>query len=145
MIDGDGAPAPGDAMIELWQADAEGRYAHARPRPRPRHFSGFGRLETDPNGVLHFRDRQARAVSPAPMAAAGAAHQRHRLRARIAEASAHPRLFRGRTGQRDDPVLALVPEERRATLLAQRVAGQPDTWRFEIRLQGDGETVFFDV
>ena len=42
-------------------------------------------------------------------------------------------------------MLALVPEERRATLLAQPVAGQPDTWCFEIRLQGEAETVFFDV
>jgi protocatechuate 3,4-dioxygenase alpha subunit len=43
----------------------------------------------------------------------------------------------------EDAVLALVPEERRATLLARRdAAGQ---WNFEIRLQGDGETVFFDV
>ena len=60
VVDGDGAPTPGDSMIELWQADAQGRYAHADPDAAMRpDFCGFGRLETDANGVVRIRDRQA--------------------------------------------------------------------------------------
>ena len=54
VFDGDGAPV-GDAMIEIWQADGEGRYAHAadgRARPNTR-FKGFGRSDT--NGEGHYR------------------------------------------------------------------------------------------
>jgi protocatechuate 3,4-dioxygenase alpha subunit len=58
----------------------------------------------------------------------------------------HTRVyFAGEPANREDPILALVSEERRATLLAQPGEGAPGTWRFHIRLQGDGETVFFDV
>jgi protocatechuate 3,4-dioxygenase alpha subunit len=53
--------------------------------------------------------------------------------------------FAGDPANSQDPVLTLVPEERRATLMAQPCGADPMTWRFEIRLQGDGETVFFDV
>jgi protocatechuate 3,4-dioxygenase alpha subunit len=44
-----------------------------------------------------------------------------------------------------DPVLALVPQDRRATLMARRDAQLPAVWRIDLRLCGDGETVFFDV
>ena len=86
------------------------------------------------------------AGSPGPMAAC-------RLRTSTSSSSRaacckhlHTRVyFAGEPANVEDPVLALVPEERRGTLLAQPVEGEPGTWRFDIRLQGDGETVFFDV
>jgi hypothetical protein len=57
IIDGEGLPTPGDSMIELWQADSQGRYQHpADPRSAAadKNFCGFGRLETDANGVCVF-------------------------------------------------------------------------------------------
>src|SRR5258708_33561762 len=54
VIDGDGLPTPGDSIIELWQADAHGRFQHPvdpRSRDADKNFSGFGRLETDANGL----------------------------------------------------------------------------------------------
>jgi protocatechuate 3,4-dioxygenase alpha subunit len=53
--------------------------------------------------------------------------------------------FEGEPANAGDPVLALVPEERRATLLARPVAGWLDEWFIQIRLQGEAETVFFDL
>jgi protocatechuate 3,4-dioxygenase alpha subunit len=53
--------------------------------------------------------------------------------------------FEGDPGLAGDPVLTLVPEDRRSTLLARRSADQPGVWDFEIHLQGDRETVFFDI
>jgi protocatechuate 3,4-dioxygenase alpha subunit len=53
--------------------------------------------------------------------------------------------FDGEAANACDPVLTLVPEDRRGTLLARTVAGRPNAWTIEIRLQGEGETVFFDV
>jgi len=58
----------------------------------------------------------------------------------------HTRIyFEGDSALRTDPVLALVPEGRRGTLLARREQGNGDRWRFDIRLQGADETVFFDL
>lgn len=58
----------------------------------------------------------------------------------------HTRVyFDGEPANAHDPVLALVPEDRRGTLLARQVPEQPQTWSFEIHLQGENETVFFDV
>ena len=58
----------------------------------------------------------------------------------------HTRVyFEGDPANAGDPVLALVPEQRRATLLAQPCEGDPGAWCFDIVLQGDRETVFFDV
>jgi protocatechuate 3,4-dioxygenase, alpha subunit len=59
----------------------------------------------------------------------------------------HTRIsFDGETANAADPVMALVPAERRATLIATREAGNGNAvYRFDIRLQGDKETVFFDV
>jgi protocatechuate 3,4-dioxygenase alpha subunit len=58
----------------------------------------------------------------------------------------HTRIyFEGDPALRTDPVLALVPESRRGTLLARREQGNGDRWRFDIRLQGADETVFFDL
>ena len=58
VIDGDGLPTPGDSMIELWQADTQGRYQHPvdpRSTALNKNFCGFGRLETDANGVFTGR------------------------------------------------------------------------------------------
>ncbi len=148
VVDGDGVGAPGDALIELWQADARGCYAHAKdPREGERdpNFYGFGRLETDPNGKCVFET-----VKPGPVpdgrGGSQAPHINVIVLARGLLKHLYTRVyFAGEPANTHDPALALVPEERRATLMAHPAPSQPGTWSFEIRLQGEGETVFFDV
>ena len=139
VTDGDGAPAPGDCMIELWQADSAGRFAQTAE------FCGFGRLETDRNGGCVFET-----VKPGRVMGPGGSLQAPHISvivfARGLLRHLHTRVyFAGDPANSGDPLLALVPEGRRGTLLAQPGDDQPGTWRFPIRLQGDGETVFFDV
>lgn len=135
VLDGDGVATPGDAMIELWQADAQGRYTEGDPS-----FQGFGRLETDLEGCCGFDTvRPGRVEGQAP-------HINVTLFARGLLRHLHTRVyFGGDAANAQDMVLALVPEDRRETLMARPVAARAGTWRMEIRLQGEGETVFFDV
>lgn len=147
VIDGDGAPAPGDAMIEIWQADAAGRYAHPLDAGEsvPGPFHGFGRLETDLDGCCTFETVRPGRVA-APDGDLQAPHINVIVFARGLLKHLHTRVyFDGDPANEADPVLGLVPRERRATLLARRTKGHPADWGFDIVLQGDGETVFFDV
>jgi protocatechuate 3,4-dioxygenase alpha subunit len=143
VVDGDGNPTAGDAMIELWQADAHGRYNHAldpHARECDPNFSGFGRLETNANGECVFATIKPGAVGKQ------APHINVIVLARGLLKQLYTRVyFAGDPANDTDPVLALVPEERRDTLLATRVDDPRNTWAFEIRLQGERETVFFDV
>ena len=147
VIDGDGAPTPGDAMIELWQADSMGRYPHpldARGNETGR-FHGFGRLETDLNGCCTFETVKPGRVA-SPDGSLQAPHINVVLFARGLLKHLHTRVyFESDPANTQDSVLALVPEERRATLLARHDEDDPATWRFDVVLQGDRETVFFDV
>jgi protocatechuate 3,4-dioxygenase alpha subunit len=147
VVDGDGAPTPADSLIELWQADSFGRYAHGRdPRAAGAdpNFYGFGRLETDANGECVFETVKPGAVPDG--SGIQAPHINVIILARGLQRHLHTRVyFAGHPANAHDPVLALVPEERRGTLLATQSAEQPGTWFIEIRLQGAGETVFFDV
>jgi len=138
VTDGDGAPTQGDCMIEIWQADSAGRYAEPG-------FGGFGRLETSPLGCCAFET-----IKPGRIAGSDGRLQAPHINvvvfARGLLRHLHTRLyFAGEPANAEDAVLALVPAERRATLLAQPAGGQPQAWRLDIRLQGEGETVFFDV
>jgi protocatechuate 3,4-dioxygenase alpha subunit len=148
LLDGDGVGAPGDALIELWQADARGRYAHAldpRQAERDPNFYGFGRLETDAKGECVFDT-----VKPGPVPGGRGGWQAPHINVVILARGLLKHLytriyFAGEPANAHDAALALVPEDRRATLLAHPAPAEPGTWRFEIRLQGDAETVFFDV
>ena len=145
VFDGDGAPVP-DALVELWQADANGVYARpADPKDvlSPKGFCGFGRLPTGADGACVFetirpgaeRDAQGRPQAP---------HINVCLLARGLLRQIYTRIyFAGDPALAADAVLALVPEGRRRTLLAQ--PGGPGDWVFDIRFQGDAETVFFDL
>jgi len=138
VFDGDGAPTPGDCMIEIWQADPAGRYAQPE-------FCGFGRLETNLNGSCTFQTVKPGRVA-GPDGRWQAPHINVIVFARGLLKHLHTRVyFAAEPANAEDPVLALVSEERRATLLAQPGEGAPNAWRFDIRLQGEGETVFFDV
>jgi protocatechuate 3,4-dioxygenase alpha subunit len=152
VVDGDGIPLP-DALIELYQADADGRYAQDA-------FSGFGRLPTDHNGVCLFETIRPGAV-PDGRGGVQAPHINVCLFARGLLRHICTRVyFPGDPALATDPVLALVPRARRQTLMAclveEDVAQAPGApgatavprlpiWEFAIRLQGEGETVFFDL
>ena len=133
LLDGDDAPIP-DGMIELWQADASGKYNDEA-------FSGFGRLATDADGVCIFET-----IRPGRVPGEGgcqAAHINVSVFARGLLARLCTRVyFEGDPALGDDPILALVPEDRRKTLLARSSANE---WTFDIHLQGERETVFFDI
>lgn len=125
-----------DAMVEIYQADAEGRYGQA-------HFDGFGRLPTDRDGACVFETIFPGAVfniadgSQAP-------HVNVCLFARGLLRHVYTRIyFSGDRAIEHDPLMALVPPARRSTLLASQPAGEAAVWEFTIRLQGEGETVFF--
>lgn len=135
-----------DAMIEIWQADHEGRYAHPDDgRPvASNSFRGFGRASTETGGFAFAT------VKPGSVAGPGGKPQAPHINvgvfARGVLKRMHTRIyFAGEAANAADPILALVPADRRDTLMAKPVAGQPGTWRFDIHLQGDTETVFFDA
>ena len=142
VLDGDGAPVD-DAMVELRQADARGVYAPPPQRPDdpPPAFAGFGRLHTSTDGDCCFET-----IRPGASAdAAGAAHVTVCLFMRGLLRHLYTRLYFEDDPALDrDPILSLVPAERRPTLLARR-ASDGVTWDFVVRLQGPGETVFFDL
>jgi protocatechuate 3,4-dioxygenase, alpha subunit len=148
VLDGDGLPTPGDSFIEIWQADAQGRYAHpedTRHASADPHFRGFGRLETSRAGECVFESIKPGGL-PGPDGMMQAPHINITVFARGLQKQLVTRLyFAGDAANAGDPVLSLVPAERRQTLLAHPVPGQPGLWHMDIRLQGEGETVFFDV
>lgn len=143
LTDGAGEPIT-DGLVETWQADADGRFDHpGDPRSAVPGFRGFGRCETDEQGAYAIRTVVPGAVpaldggTQAPHIAVSvfARGLLHRVVTRIyfpEHVDAHSA----------DPVLATIPHDRRRTLIAEKMA---DGYRFDVRLQGDGETVFFDV
>lgn len=146
VTDGNGTPVP-DAMIEIWQVNAAGRYASvddARTElPLDPHFIGFGRAATDPQGVYRFRT-----IRPGRVPGPGNSLQAPHLALSVFGRGLLKRLvtrlyFADGEGNDVDPILALVPEERRGTLIAKR--DKDGAWWLDIVLQGPGETVFFDL
>jgi len=145
VYDGQGA-AIGDAMIEIWQADAEGRYRHPADSRNPNAaFHGFGRCGTgmDPRSRFVFRT-----VKPGRTADGTAPHVNVIVFMRGLLTHAYTRLYFSDEAEANaaDPVLASVPEDRRGTLIAEREDTAAGTvYRFDIHMQGDRETVFFDL
>jgi protocatechuate 3,4-dioxygenase alpha subunit len=147
VTDGDGQPI-NDAMLEIWQADAQGRYAHPRDnRALPNSkFKGFGRSATDKDGAYSFDTIKPGPV-PGPNGKAQAPHIVVCVYSRGMLRQVYTRLyFSDEAGNAGDPILALVPDDRRGTLIAHKESGkgQP-VYRFDIRVQGEGETVFFEI
>jgi protocatechuate 3,4-dioxygenase alpha subunit len=135
VLDGDGKPV-NDALVEIWQADSRGRYG-------TRSFRGFGRSATDNDGAFRFRTIKPGRV-PGPDAKLQAPHilvhvfMRGQLKQLVSRI-----YFPGDPANAKDPVLALVPAHRRATLIAQK-RGKAGALEWNVILQGKDETVFFD-
>ena len=145
--DGDGAVVP-DCMLEIWQADAQGRFADpqdSRAQPNSS-FRGFGRCGTDRDGGYAFDTIKPGSV-PDPDGKPQAPHLLLAIFARGMLLQNYSRIyFGGEPANADDPVLALVPMDRRATLIAQQANCNGNAiYRLDIHLQGDNEMVFFDV
>jgi len=147
VLDGEGQPVP-DAMIEIWQANAEGRYAHpedTQEKALDPAFNGFGRLASDQNGRCVFST-----IKPGRVPGNGGTLQAPHINVSVFARGVLKRLatrayFAGDPANTEDPVLALVPAERQPTLLARPDAGGQGDWVFDIHLCGEEETVFFDV
>lgn len=147
VIDAQGQPVP-DGLVEIWQANAHGRYAHAedtRALPLEQGFLGFGRCPTDADGRFRFTT-----IKPGPVPAADgrpqAPHILVNVFARGLLRQLTTRIYFPGDAHAADPVLSLVPAERRATLVA-RPSTQPGVleWNIVLGGGGDDETVFFDL
>ena len=132
-----------DAMIEIWQADATGRYPGGPEGEPDPHFVGFGRASIDADGLYRFRTVRPGRV-PGPGNTLQASHIAVSVFGRgVLKRLATRLYFDGDEGHDEDPVLQAVPAGRRETLIAARDA--EGRWRFDIALGGDRETVFFDL
>lgn len=146
VFDGDGKPVD-DAVIETWQANSHGKYAHpddAQEKPIDERFLGFGRVLTGDDGIF-----QISTVKPGPVPGLGGAQQAPHLVVVIFMRGLLKHLvtrvyFPGDAAQAEDPVLKLVPAARRSTLIASRIAGAATSYEWNVVLQGERETVFFD-
>ncbi|HLL65431.1 MAG TPA: protocatechuate 3,4-dioxygenase subunit alpha [Micromonosporaceae bacterium] len=144
VFDGTGAPVP-DALVETWQADADGRFPHPDdPRGEAgTAFRGFGRCPTDADGAYRIVTRKPGTL-PTPAGTVEAPHLDVSVFARGLLDRVVTRLYFPDEPDANaaDPVLATVDPARRATLIA---VADGAGYRFDIRLQGPDETVFFDV
>jgi protocatechuate 3,4-dioxygenase alpha subunit len=145
LLDGAGAPIA-DALIEVWQADAEGRYHHEcdpRSGDADPEFWGYARVATEDDGRFQF-DTIKPGVVTGPNGAAQAPHILLSVCGTGILTRYMTRIyFDDEPATASDPVLAAVPAARRATLIARSTgAGR---YRFDVVLQGENETVFFDL
>jgi protocatechuate 3,4-dioxygenase alpha subunit len=131
LRDGDGEVVQ-DALVETWQADPDGRFGGTS--------RGFGRCPTDERGRYAIHTRK-----PGPVPAPGGGFQAPHIDVSVFARGLLQRVvtriyFADEPTNAADPVLASVPEDRRTTLIAEP---DGDGYRFDIRLQGADETVFF--
>ena len=145
VFDGDDAPVD-DAMLEIWQADSTGKYNHPddpRPGAAEEGWNGFGRIATGTDGTCVLET-----IKPGPVRynTVQAPHLTVAVFARGMLKQLYTRVyFAGDAANNGDPILSLVPAERRDTLMAKPDSARPGHWFFDVRLQGEQETVFFDV
>lgn len=143
VLDGDGMGVP-DAQLEIWQADADGKYFDEELANETR-FLGFGRVPTGDKGEFRFTTIKPGCVA-GPENARQAPHlvvlvfMRGLLRHLVTRI-----YFAGAAANASDPILKIVPEERRETLMAKREGDSGSAFVWNIRMQGDDETVFFDL
>ena len=149
VTDGDGAPLP-DAIVEIWQANAAGKYEHpddAQDKPVDKNFRGFGRAFTDKDGIFRFTT-----VKPGPVPGRGNALQAPHIAVSLAARGLLHHLFTrvyfaGEALNKSDPVLSSIDDPALQKTLIAEPKGKSNgsaVWRFDIVLQGNGETVFFD-
>ena len=149
VCDGDGVAIP-DVMVEIWQANSYGRYNHPddkQEKPLDPAFIGWGRSGTDDKCFYSFET-----IKPGPVPGnddtVQAPHVNVVIFARGMLVHAYTRIyFDDEAANAKDPVLLSIKNKaRRRTLIAQRSERDGNAvYRFDIRLQGGNETVFFDM
>ena len=141
VLDGNGQPIT-DAMVEIWQPDANGIFNHSDDPLHEQvdpHFQGFGRAASRKDGDFEFktikpgsRDGQAPYINVHLFARGMLIHAMTRI------------YFADEPANDADPVLNSIDADRRSTIIASREhTGDQPTYRFDIHLQGANETVFF--
>jgi protocatechuate 3,4-dioxygenase alpha subunit len=150
VLDGDGRPV-GDALLELWQANSLGRYRHPDDTrdelALEAAFTGFGRVATEfETGEYWFETIKPGRV-PDPEGELQAPHLNLIVQGRGMLNPLFTRVYfpDEEDANQSDLVLAMVPKDRRDTLVAVREGHEPAVYRFDIRLLGEGETVFLDI
>jgi protocatechuate 3,4-dioxygenase, alpha subunit len=144
VFDGDGKVV-GDAMLEISQVDSQGKYPASREEIASSGFRGFARVGTGTDPQKRFI---VETVKPGRASANEAPHLNVILTMRGMLLHTFTRIYFDdeAAANESDPVLAAVPAERRTTLIARRVPGTSKTvYRFDIHMQGEQETVFFDL
>ena len=147
VFDGDGEPVP-DALLETWQADAQGKYVHPESSKREASktdFFGFGRIPTDENGRFRFTT-----IRPGPVAGPEGTTQAPHIVVSIFMRGLLTRLitriyFFGDPRNEKDYVLNLIESARRGTLMASPAPEHESVLIWNVHLQGESETVFFDL
>jgi protocatechuate 3,4-dioxygenase, alpha subunit len=146
VLDGDDQPVP-DCVLEIWQADANGRYAHpedAQELLAPNQFWGFGRVPVNDQGEFSFDTIQPGSVS-GPDGKKQAPHLVVSIFMRGLLRRLVTRIYFPQEPLNDsDAALARVPVTRRSTLVASRDSNDKQTLQWDVHLQGERETVFFD-
>jgi len=149
VADGEGRPIE-DALIEIWQANRHGRYNHPideQAKPLDPDFMGHGRTATDTNGNYWFETIKPGSV-PGPNDTLQAPHINVIVFARGMLVHAFTRIyFEGEVANQNDPVLMSIEDEaRRNTLIARRETAEDKViYHFDIHIQGENETAFFDA
>jgi protocatechuate 3,4-dioxygenase alpha subunit len=135
-------------MLEFWQADSDGRYRTREGGKWNDGFTGFGRVGTDDVGQYAINTIMPGRV-PGPNGKLQAPHIVVIIYMRGMLLHAFTRIYfeDHAAANAEDPVMALVPEARRPTIIARRRPGKATAvpYHFDIQMQGDDETVFFDV
>lgn len=153
VIDGDGAPVS-DAVLEIWQANAHGKYDHpedTQDKPLEPGFKGYGRVPVNRDGRFRFATIKPGPV-PGPEASGtgNSNEQAPHLLISIFMRGLLRRLVTRMYFPEDgpnarDPILNLVEPARRGTLIAKKIDDSTGTLEWNVVLQGENETVFFDL
>ena len=147
VFDGDGVPVP-DAILEIWQANAHGKYDHpedTQDKPLEPGFKGYGRVPVSAEGLFRFAT-----IKPGPVPSPDGNEQAPHLVVSVFMRGLERRLvtriyFPDEPRNAADFILNLVEPARRSTLIAKKTAGGPGTLEWNVVLQGPDETVFFDL
>jgi len=146
VLDGDGQPVS-DALIEIWQANAHGKYGHpedVQDKPLEKDFLGWGRVATNANGEYSFTTVKPGRV-PGPGGTLQAPHINVAMFMRGLLLQLVTRIyFASENSNGEDPVLNLLDPERRSTLMASEVSGRKNVLEWNVVCSGENETVFFE-
>jgi protocatechuate 3,4-dioxygenase alpha subunit len=147
ILDGDGNPVP-DGIVEIWQVNSQGKYAHPddpQEKKVEEGFIGYGRVPTDGSGRFRFKTIKPGRV-PGPDGSLQAPHLEISIFTRGLLRRLITRIyFPDEASNAEDFALGLVEPGRRETLVAKRIGEQAGELEWNVKLQGVGETVFFDI